>query len=92
MVLHRCDNPPCSNPKHLYLGTQSDNVQDAFNRGRKSQKGSRNNLAKLNESKVEQIRKLYKEGKKQIKLASQYGVNQQCISLIVNNKRWHAKI
>ena len=33
-VLHRCDNPPCFNPEHLFLGTQRDNVHDAINKGR----------------------------------------------------------
>lgn len=32
-VLHHCDNPPCVNPDHLYVGTKSDNGKDAFNRG-----------------------------------------------------------
>src|SRR3990167_7024280 len=34
-VLHRCDNPPCFNPDHLYIGTNSDNLQDSFSRGKR---------------------------------------------------------
>lgn len=34
-VLHRCDNPPCIEPTHLFLGNASDNARDAFNKGRR---------------------------------------------------------
>lgn len=34
-VLHTCDNPPCFNPDHLYVGDQADNMRDAYSRGRR---------------------------------------------------------
>ena len=54
-VLHRCDNPPCVNPKHLFLGTHQDNINDMVNKGR-SNLGSKHGKSSLTESSVEFIR------------------------------------
>jgi hypothetical protein len=60
-VLHRCDNPPCCNPDHLFLGTQLENIHDAIAKGRMSNdhprpKGSQHGMAKLTEDDVLYIR------------------------------------
>jgi transposase len=56
MVLHKCDNPPCVNPDHLYLGDNSDNIEDAYNRDRRSAKGEANPKANLSVEEVRQIK------------------------------------
>ena len=85
-VCHHCDNPPCINPDHLFVGTNSDNQLDASSKGR----GSRNNLngAKLTASQVEQIRLRLADGDLQRIVAADMGVTQSCISMIVTGKHW----
>lgn len=92
-VLHRCDNPPCVNPEHLFLGTNHDNVLDreAKERNRASRnKGNCNPAAKITESDVLAIRA---SNLKQRELAKLYGVTFQMISRIKRNKAWkHVQI
>lgn len=54
-VLHRCDNPPCCNPSHLFLGTDQDNQDDCYKKGRMPLGVNRPN-AKLNENQIKDIR------------------------------------
>lgn len=61
-ILHKCDNPSCVNPNHLYPGTQSQNLKDAYSRGRYSQKGEHGNGRKLTLAQVLEIRRLYSLG------------------------------
>lgn len=89
-VLHRCDNPRCVNPNHLFLGTQRDNVSDMHTKGRASG-GSfpRNQFArKLTDYETDQIRRLVlNHGMKYSTLAHQYGVGIRTIGRIVRRER-----
>lgn len=89
-VLHRCDNPPCVNPAHLFLGTQADNIRDRDSKGRSNyQRGEHNGSAKLNEGAVMEIRSRYATGAcGQRQLARDFDVCKTTIAGIVNRKIW----
>lgn len=60
-ALHKCDNPPCVNPEHLFLGTDNDNMVDKVKKGRAtggSQPGEKNGSVKLRVDNVFEIRRL----------------------------------
>jgi Autographiviridae endonuclease len=85
-VLHRCDNPPCCNPNHLFLRTQADNVADCMAKGRAVIiKGETHYGARLTKCDVEMIR----ASKLSVReLASLFGVNKANINLIKARKAW----
>lgn len=78
VVCHRCDNPPCVRPDHLFLGTQADNVRDAYAKGRRGYI--------LSPEAQAEIKRIYRTGsRKQSDLATEYGVSQTTISRIVRS-------
>ena len=86
-VCHKCDNPACVNPDHLFLGTQADNVADRVAKGRTSPGGEAHHNCKLTDGEVEVIRDLYQiPWISQRNLANCFGVTQRHISSIVNSK------
>jgi hypothetical protein len=84
VILHTCDNPPCINPEHLVLGTQSENVADMYLKGRSyCRTGSSNPNAKLNQTIADSIRADYLITKSYSKLADKYGVGRSTISRVI---------
>lgn len=88
-VCHACDNPPCVNPDHLFLGTNADNVADRCRKGRSvTRRGSQRPDAKVNEADVTEMRRLRKLGFRNIDIASHFGISTTQASLICNGLRW----
>lgn len=86
-VLHKCDNPACVRPSHLFLGDQKKNMEDASKKGRIPRGKDRSN-AKLTEFKVATIKKLCARGKPQSEIAKLFSINQSTVSRINASLRW----
>lgn len=91
-VLHKCDNPECVNPGHLFLGTIRDNNKDMKRKGRARGpylKGERCPTSKLTDAQVREIkRRLIAGGETLAQIARSYGVVPQTIGWISIGKRW----
>lgn len=83
-VLHHCDNPPCCNPAHLWIGTQRDNMNDKVSKGRHD-RGETHPYAVLSAAKVIEIRA---SSLAQAKLAEKFGVSRQTIGDARTGRTW----
>jgi hypothetical protein len=88
-VLHHCDNRPCINPDHLFLGTRTDNNADKLTKGREARlAGVRNGRAKLSEQQAIEAASRSGKGESLMRIAKDYGVTRGAIAHIVTGKNW----
>lgn len=103
LVCHECDNPPCTNPAHLFLGTDQDNIRDRNAKGRQARgdrsgartmpevypRGTASYYAKLTEAQVNNLRLQYAiGGTSHRKLAKIYGISYAQVGYIIQRKKW----
>lgn len=75
-VCHRCDNPPCCNPAHLFLGTQRDNIHDMIAKGRKAL------CQKIPDETALLVRRRWRAGEDATSLSEEFGVSASYIRAI----------
>ena len=88
-MLHRCDNPICVNPSHLFAGTTADNVADMWAKNRANpgtSRGEKHGNAKLTSEQVKEIRASAEPG---AVLAERYGISRTTISDIRRRRIWN---
>lgn len=81
-VNHRCDNPPCINVEHLWLGTQQDNMRDMRAKGRASRPAK-----KLSDADVVEIHRLIRIGARRTAIAHTFGISRSLVGFIAIGRR-----
>lgn len=88
-VLHTCNTPLCVNPEHLFLGSHSENMKQAFDSGRNSISGILNPRATFQESDVKAIRALSKAGISPSKIQAAYPwATVGAVQNVINYRTW----
>lgn len=87
VVCHKCDNPKCVRPDHLFLGTHADNGADMARKLRGTC-GKKNRHAKLSDSRVADIRTRAQSGERYASIARSHGVTKNTVWRVVNGHTW----
>lgn len=95
-ICHRCDNPSCVRPSHLFAGTHLDNMRDCFAKGRHSVaagtanpvRGEGHPAAVLTETMVHEIRRRHAAGEQTKQIALAFGVARATVYRVVIRKCW----
>jgi hypothetical protein len=88
-VLHKCDNPRCVNPEHLFEGTDADNVRDMHQKGRaRKALGEQSAKAKLTAADVSELRRLSREGQSFTELGVMFGISGHQAGVIARGLNW----
>jgi hypothetical protein len=86
VVCHRCDNPGCVNPAHLFIGTQADNIWDMHAKGRGNPpRGCQHPNARLTDDIVADIRA---DSRSNRQLAREYGIGKSTVGMIKARLTW----
>lgn len=87
-VCHRCDNPPCCNPAHLFAGTSAENQHDKGAKGRAARGEANGGGGKLTAAQVPMIRERLAAGESCQRIAQDHGVTRQMIGHIRAGRQW----
>ena len=89
-VLHSCDNPPCCNPAHLFLGTVADNNADKLRKGRANYNMDAlvSRVRRLTDEQISDVRRCYAGGESCRSIAKRLGVSQTTVSRLIGGKHW----
>jgi hypothetical protein len=87
-VLHRCDNPSCVNPAHLFLGTLKDNARDCVSKGRNFVPDNRGEKASCRKLSLENVTDIRRKEETGVAYAKKYGVSKSAVYEIWRGKNW----